>query len=120
MAEWLLPQHHGFVIGTYTIIDGGFLGVHPIGTTINADKIGEHFVIRNNTVIGVGTGGRPTIGNHVDVGTNCVVIGGINIGNNVKIGAGTVLTKSVPDNCVVVGNPAYILKQNGLRVNRKL
>ena len=36
------------------------------------------------------------------------------IGNNVIIGTGSIVMKDVPDNCVVVGNPAYILKQNGI------
>lgn len=60
------------------------------------------------------------IGNNVTVNVNSVVLGDIVIGNNVTIGAGTVLMKSVPDNCVVVGNPAYILKKDGIRVNEKL
>ena len=34
------------------------------------------------------------------------------IGNNIIVGAGSVVTKSVPDNCIVVGNPARILRQN--------
>ena len=119
-VSWLLPPHNSFVIQTYSVIGAGFLGVHPIGTTINAESIGFGFTCRNNTVIGVGTGGRPSIGDNVDVGTNSVIIGGISVGNNVKIGAGTILTKSVPDNCVVVGNPAFILKQNNIRVNKAL
>jgi serine acetyltransferase len=39
------------------------------------------------------------------------VLGKISIGNNVKIGAGSVVVKDIPDNCVVVGNPAKIVKQ---------
>lgn len=49
-----------------------------------------------------------------------IVVGDIKIGNNVTIGAGTVLTKSVPDNCVVCGNPARVVKENGIRVNKTL
>lgn len=45
------------------------------------------------------------------------VIGNINIGNNVTIGAGSVVIKSIPDNCVVVGNPARIVKKNGEKVS---
>lgn len=118
--KWLANPLSSYVIGTHSKIGKGLLGIHPIGTTINAKEIGENFSIRNNTVIGKGNGGVPIIGNNVDVGTNSVIIGGITIGNNVVIGAGSVVTKSVPDNCVVVGNPAYILKQNGIRVNKKL
>lgn len=120
LMSFLAPPEHTFVIGTYSIIGEGMLAVHPIGTTLNAEKIGSDFICRNNTVVGVGKGGRPIIGNHVNIGTNCVVIGGITVGDNVTIGAGTVLTKSVPNNCVIVGNPAFILKEDGVRVNRKL
>lgn len=114
-----MPPHNSFVIGTYADIGPGFLGVHPIGSYVNAKKIGENFTIRNNTVIGA-KDGIPVIGDNVDIGVNSVIIGNITIGNNVQIGAGTVLTKSIPDNCTVVGNPAFILKENGNRVNKRL
>lgn len=120
LFSWLLPRHNSYVISSTTKIEAPFLGVHPIGTTINAVSIGSGFICRNNTVIGIGRGGLPTIGKNVDVGTNSVIIGGIIIGDNVKIGAGSVVTKSIPDNCTVVGNPAIILKENGLRVDRRV
>ena len=56
----------------------------------------------------------------MEILANAVVVGGITIGNNCIIGPGAVVYKSIPDNCVVVGNPAYILKENGVIVNRKL
>lgn len=55
-------------------------------------------------------GGRPKIGNNVLVGANVTIIGDITIGDNVIIGAGSVVVKNVPSNCVIVGNPAKILK----------
>ena len=118
--SWLAPAHNSFVIGTYSKIGKGFLCLHPIGTYVNAKSIGDYFIIKNNTVIGANERGIPVIGNNVEIGVNCVILGDIVIGNNVVIGAGTVLTKSVPDNSVVVGNPAYILKQDGKRVNKPL
>ena len=54
------------------------------------------------------------------MGVGAVVVGKIRIGNNVQIGANAVVTKDVPDNAVVVGNPAYIIRLNGERVNIKL
>ena len=48
---------------------------------------------------------------------NVVVIGGVRIGNNVNIGAGAVVTKDVPDNCTVIGNPARIIFKDGQRVD---
>ncbi len=42
----------------------------------------------------------------------CIILKGVHIGNNVVIGAGSVVTKNVPDNCVVAGNPAKIIEKN--------
>ena len=55
---------------------------------------------------------RPIIGNNVKICTNAIVLGGITIGDNVTIGAGAVVIKSVPDNCTVVGNPAKPISHN--------
>jgi len=57
---------------------------------------------------------------NVEILTNAVIVGGITIGNNCVIGPGAVVFKDIPDNCVVVGNPSYILKQDGVIVNKKL
>lgn len=53
--------------------------------------------------------GRTIIGNNVFLGVNAVVLPGIKIGNNVIIGAGCVVTKDIPDNVVVAGNPGRII-----------
>ena len=116
----LLPPHNCFDIATYMTLGKGFLGIHPVATFVNAESIGDFFSVKNSVTIGNSSSGRPTIGNNVSINANCVVVGGISIGDNVTIGAGTVLMKDVPSDCVVVGNPAYILYQNGVRVNRKL
>ena len=51
-----------------------------------------------------------TVGNNVYFGNNVIVLPGVNIGNNVVIGAGAVVTKNVPDNSVVAGVPARVIK----------
>ena len=53
--------------------------------------------------------GRVTIGNNVFIGAESVVLPGVTIGNNVIIGANSTVTKDIPDNSVVVGSPARIL-----------
>lgn len=56
--------------------------------------------------------GEPVnIGNDVWIGGNCSILPGVTIGNNVVVAAGAVVTKNVPDNCVVGGVPAKIIKK---------
>lgn len=117
---WLWP-HPCFTIATHMKVGKGFNCVHPFSTIVNAEGIGDNFTVRNTVTIGNNKSGeRPTIGNNVCINANSVVVGPITIGDNVIIGAGAVVTKNVPDNCVVVGNPAFILKKNGVRVKRPL
>lgn len=56
--------------------------------------------------------GRAKIGSQTQIGTNSVIFPDIKIGKNVSIGAGAVVSKDLPDNCVAVGIPAKIIKQN--------
>lgn len=51
-----------------------------------------------------------TIGNNVWLGGNVVVLPGVSIGNNAVIGAGSVVTKNIPENVVAIGNPCKVVK----------
>lgn len=102
------------------VIGGGIYIDHPHYTHLNAERIGKNFKTKHNVTIGNNRGGIPIIGDNVFVGVGAVVVGKIRIGNNVQIGANAVVTKDVPDNAVVVGNPAYIIRLNGEGVNIKL
>ena len=51
-----------------------------------------------------------SIGSDVWIGGNCTILGGVTIGSNVVVAAGAVVTKDVPDNCVVAGVPARVIK----------
>lgn len=108
-----------FKIDIHTKIKGGLITAHPYSTFINAKEIGENFYINQLVTIGEEKGKKPSIGDNVSIHTGAIVIGDITIGNNCTIGAGSVVTKSIPDNCVVVGNPARIIKQNGVKINNK-
>ena len=52
------------------------------------------------------------IGERCFIGANAIVMAGINIGDEVIVGSGSVVTKDIPSNCIVAGNPATILKEN--------
>ncbi len=94
--------HAGATIGRNLFIDHGH-GVVIGETTI----IGDNCTVYQNVTLG-GTGKEhhkrhPTLGNNVIVGAGAKVLGNIVVGNNCKIGANSVVLKSVPDNCTVVG-----------------
>ena len=50
------------------------------------------------------------IGNNVWIGGSVTILPGVTIGNNVTVGAGAVVTRDVPDNVVVAGNPAKVIR----------
>lgn len=54
---------------------------------------------------------KTSIGKNCFLGVGVVILPGVTIGNNCVLGANAVVTKSVPDNCVVAGNPAKIIKE---------
>lgn len=108
-----------FIDPSCNIGEGLFIQ-HGFSTIIMAD-IGENCWINQQVSIGYkDKTGRPKIGNNVRITAGAKVLGNINLGNNVTVGANAVVTKNVPDNCVVVGVPAYIIKRNGLKVKEEL
>lgn len=100
----------------------GFFIQHGFCTIISANSIGENCWINQQVTIGYANDNinRPVIGNNVRIAAGAKVLGGITIGNNVTVGANAVVIKNVPDNCLVVGVPAYIVKRNGVKVKELL
>ncbi len=101
--------HAGAQIGRRFVIDHG-MGV-VIGET---SEIGDDVLIYQGVTLG-GTGHEqgkrhPTIGNNVVIGTGAKVLGSIHIGDHVKIGAGSVVVRPVPDDSTVVGIPGRIVR----------
>ncbi len=104
--------HPGAKIGRNFFIDHG-MGV-VIGETT---EIGDKCLLYQGVTLG-GTGKEkgkrhPTLGDHVVVGTGAKILGNIQIGNNVRVGAGSVVVHPVPDDCTVVGIPGRVVKARG-------
>lgn len=73
-------------------------------------KIGSYCLINANVVIGQENGKCPTIGDNCFIGSGAVICGDVKIGNNVWIGANSVVTKSFPENNILIaGVPAKII-----------
>lgn len=91
---------------------------HFGGIIINANVIiGNNCNISQGVTIGISgkeeKRGSPIIGNEVYIGANSVVVGKINVGNNVLIGACSMVNKSLLDNSVALGVPVSVISQNG-------
>lgn len=115
LIGWWRPGDRYFVISKTTQIGEGAYFAHSFATEINAKSIGKNFSCRHLTTLGNKADGdnnnRPIIGDNVTLGVNVTIIGGVSIGNNVIIGAGSVVVKDIPDNCVAAGNPCKVIKE---------
>ncbi|MFD1337158.1 serine O-acetyltransferase [Oceanobacillus iheyensis] len=111
--------HPGAKIGQRLFIDHG-MGV-VIGETC---EIGNNVTIFQGVTLG-GTGKEkgkrhPTLKDNALIATGAKVLGAITIGENSKVGGGSVVLKDVPDNSTVVGVPGQVVVQDGKRVGRDL
>lgn len=92
-----IDVHHGFLIsmGDNVTISDARLLTHD-GST--------------KKFLGYSRGGRIKIGSNVFIGAGAIILPGIEIGDNVIVGAGAVVTKDIPNDSLVVGNPARVIK----------
>lgn len=103
-------QSQGVKLG-FTIppnVFGPGLSIAHWGTiTVNPHaKVGANCRIHQNVTIGSSKGKSPQIGDNCFIGAGAVIVGGITLGNDVKIGANSVVTRSFPDGATLVGIPA--------------
>lgn len=111
--------HPGAKIGPGFFIDHG-MGV-VIGETA---EIGENVTLYHGVTLG-GTSWKkekrhPTIGDNVVIGAGAKVLGPFKVGNNSRIGAGSVVVNEVPPNSVVVGIPGRVTYRDGKKVSRDI
>jgi serine acetyltransferase len=134
-AQWAY-RHWGalgrLVYSPYTLISSTFLGIevpvsctigprlrmyHKVGIVIHGEcTIGSDCQIRHAVTLGSKFDRKtktivfPTVGDDVDLGGGCALLGGIHVGDHAEIGAHAVVTKSVPPRAVVVGNPGRVIR----------
>lgn len=114
-TKW--AKYLGVNIGEDNLIGKDHWGTEPYLITI-----GSHCQLTNAKFFTHGGGqpirdkisdfdcfGKVTVGDYVYIGTNSMIMPGVTIGNHVLVAAGSVVTKSVPDNVVIAGNPAKII-----------
>jgi len=117
LARWLtgIEIHPGAKIGQRFFVDHG-MGV-VIGETA---EVGDDVTLYQGVTLGGTTLNRgkrhPTIGDRVVIGGGAKILGNIKIGDNCRIGAGSVVLRDVPADSTVVGVPGHIVFRNGKRV----
>lgn len=119
-ARWISQRavrKTGIEIHPGAQIGRGFFIDHGQGVTIGETTvIGDNVTLYQGVTLG-GTGKEqgkrhPTIGNNVMISTGAKVLGSFTIGDNSKIGAGSVVLEEVPPNSTVVGVPGRVVKRN--------
>lgn len=120
---FIVGNNNRVFIGKNTTFDGNVLLVPGEGTQI---IIGDDCQFAANVTIRT-TDQHPiydaegrrvnpakdiNIGEHVWLGAHTVVMKGVTIGKGTVVGYGSIITKSLPDNCVAVGSPAHVVKEN--------
>ena len=108
-------HRHGGYVGPGADIRGALSlphGLHGVFISRYA-VVGAGCRIYQNVTIGEVDGQAPVIGEECLIGAGAVLVGGIRIGRQVKIGAGAVVSCDVPDGCTVVAQPPRILYRAG-------
>jgi len=112
-----LKYKYGFDISYRTKVGPGLYLGHFGGVVIHGDTvIGDNCNLSHGVTIGISNHGKrkgiPNIGNCVFIGPGSVILGKIRVGNNVTIGANTVVNFDVPDNATVINNGSKIIDKD--------
>lgn len=106
-------------------ISGNFFIDHGQGVVIGETaEVGENVTLYQGVTLG-GTSleakkRHPTLKNNIIVGAGAKILGPVIIGNNVRVGANSVVTKDIPDNSVVVGVPGRIISEKSDNISQEI
>ena len=108
-----LKYKYGYEISNNAQIESGFYIGHLGPVIINPNaKLGRNINISSGVTIGQQNRGSkkgfPKIKDNVWIGANSIIVGGITVGSNVLIAPGSYVNFDIPDNSIVLGNPAII------------
>lgn len=115
LLEGVFFLYNSFIPYTCSIGDGTTFGYKGMGVVIHARAvIGKNCTIAQQVTIGGRSGiyEVPVIGDNVYLGAGCKILGNVKIGNNSIVGANSVVIHDIPENAVVAGVPAKILRIN--------
>ncbi len=102
-------------------IGPGLFIQHGFATIISAKEIGKDCWVNQQVTLGhTSETDHPIIKDNVVIFCGAKVLGNVTVGSNSIVGANAVVVKNVPENCTVVGVPAYIVKRNGVKTLEKL
>lgn len=105
-----LSRKYGIQIPVKTDIGYGLYIGHGMALVLHPTvKIGNNCNLSQFTTIGSNHGQAATIGDNVYIGPSVCIVEDVKIGNNVTVGAGSVVTRDIPDNCTVAGVPAKVI-----------
>ncbi|MBT7064852.1 MAG: serine acetyltransferase [Verrucomicrobia bacterium] len=99
------------IIGRAADFGPEFVLIHSTGVVINSDvKGGRGIELEHQVTIGAEKGLAPVLGDDVFIGAGAKLVGGVTIGSHVKIGANAVVLNHIPDNATAVGVPARVVE----------
>jgi len=107
-------------------IGPGFVIKHPVGVVIGSGcSIGRNFTVLQGVTLGEkyssdGKHEYPIIGDNVTVCAGSMILGKVRVGDNAVIGANSVVLRNVPQNCVVAGMPARIIRKSTKKIQPKV
>lgn len=112
LLSWLFKGYDHLQITTQNgSLDGGLIIQHGFATIISAKSIGCNCKIYQQVTIGYNHQlEAPIIGNNVEVCCGAKIIGGVHIGDNVIVGANSVVVHDIPSNSIVAGIPAKVIR----------